>query len=1463
MKKIGMRKLVFAGFISCLLGSGVLARHYLATIAPVDEADQEAATEPDDKGGDRSDYWITRNTYPTGNFDPQWVLDAAQQERQMVAAVPGGLKTYSQKAAANSPLALDAGHFVPLGPMPENNTQQSFNHVSGRVNVIKVDPTNTTPGSITVYAGTDGGGIWKTTNCCTANTTWQITTDVPEVSGMSISDLVIDPNNHDIVYAGTGDLNFGSFSFGASGVLKSADGGDTWQLLGADIFSPYYPSPGNPNTNVPFPQYQAVGKVAVDPNHSNIVFAGTKTSLYVSYDAGNNWSGPCYTNQYALPNNAVSTSAQRQDVTGLIPVSNGDGTTRLYVAIGTRGSPTPVQVDLGLTGSNGVYVAQVPSSGCPAIASWTLLNTGWPAGLGNGVAGATPLGRIEIAVAPSNPQRMYAEAEDTGSKKINSFYVSNDAGSTWTQTSTSVGGVPGFNNNGTNPGCEGNSNNGGAQMWYDAGLTVDPNNPDRVWMSTIDATVSSDGGKNYYDVTCGYGNHTTTGNVGQALHVDHHARAFVGNDSTQFLLGSDGGAYYTANADAPVTASNTKNTMSFIALNDKINSIEFYFGDITSNFATSPLPAIGAGAQDNGCSRASFSGQPVGPVLWNSNCSGDGTTTKIEPVHAGYWFNSSQYGSLARGGTAAAPYYNTATGAFTGNVSTSASASTGGTWGGDPANVIFAMSYNIYKWGVLDAPNSGCTSANGCNHMIAGTTRLWETVDMVTPTNSTNLRASWKARTWDLTKGTLNLNLTGAVDIRSYINYVDYSFTDPTVAAVATNDGNVQLVFGLGSAVSANCPTAAPVPPNAPDPNCATPVNVTDSNTILPNRPIFGVRFDPTTALVAYAAVGGFNANTPTTPGHLFQITCSDYNCPTFTWKDKTGNLPDVPAEQVMPNPNLPQQVFVGTDWGLYFTDDITQDSPTWYRMEDFPHVMVWELVVDRGFTTLAAFTRARGAWAWPLSNSSIGTLQTDLAVTNAGPASVVAGNNVSYTLTVTNNGPNAAPNVQLSDPAPAGLSFVSVSGDCPDNVLPCHYGELASGQMKQVTVTFAVSPGYDTTKTISNVATVAGSGTDPISANNSATAVTTVSSSIDLAVDVSGPTNVARGTNVVYTITVSNNGPSTAHNVSVADATPSGLVFVSNSGDCTTAFPCSFASLAPGVQKQITATFSVPVTYSDVDPIANTATVAADENDSSTANNTDTVDTALADSADLSITQSGALVVQAGHSVSYTLTIANAGPSAASNVSVDDLVPPGLTNRQVGGGTCSDLPCSAGTLAPGDGFTVTVSFDVPADYAGNQITHAASVSSDTVDPELSNNVSAANTTVGVGADIVLSASAPSTVVLGGVMSYSLTVTNNGPSTANGVSLDASLAPGLVFASNGGDCTGAFPCALGTLQPGEAKTVTTTVCVPANYQGSYLISSSATATTTSPDPFTGNNSALAYTSLLFDALFVNGFETCP
>src|SRR5205807_9023669 len=87
-----------------------------------------------------------------------------------------------------------------------------------------------------------------------------------------------------------------------------------------------------------------------------------------------------------------------------------------------------------------------------------------------------------------------------------------------------------------------------------------------------------------------------------------------------------------------------------------------------------------------------------------------------------------------------------------------------------------------------------------------------------------------------------------------------------------------------------------------------------------------------------------------------------------FTWADKTGDLPDIPVDSVIVNPNNPLQVYAGTDWGVYFTDDVTVASPTWQRFENgVPHAMVWDMQIDRGSTTLSVWTRSRGAYVYPL----------------------------------------------------------------------------------------------------------------------------------------------------------------------------------------------------------------------------------------------------------------------------------------------------------------------------------------------------------------------------------------------------------------------------------------------------------------------------------------------------------------
>jgi hypothetical protein len=883
--------------------------------------------------------------------EPKWYAQAAKQEARIARSMPRGAKTYAR--TANSPLALDANAFTLLGPQPLTGEGFGANRAAGRVNVVVSDPDD----AAVAWLGADGGGIWKTTNCCSTNTSWTVKTDFPELASMAIDDMTMDPSNHNVLYAGTGDLNYGSFSFGSAGVLKSTDRGETWSLLGTDVFTMMYaPSAGG------YPQYQAIGKVVVDPNNSNNVIAGTKTGLYVSNDAGANWTGPCYTNNW---------TTQRQDMTGLAAV-NISGATKLYAAVGTRGTATPVQPDLGKNGANGVYSATLPASGCPTLGAWTLLNSGMPTGLGNGTP-STTYGRIEIAVAPSDPQTVYAMISDIGSSGIYGIYKTSNGGSNWAKLTNPDGTQP---DKGTKV---------GTQMWYDAGLTVSPTDPSVFFVSTVEllkGTNTSGSTATYVNLTGAYS--------GGPVHPDNHARAIVGGDPNKIINGNDGGVYYISNATTATSYSNA----TWTDMNNGLPTIEVYGGDISANFASSAAPKAAAGFQDNGSAYVTYGGTP-GTAAWTANNGGDGFYSRIEPV-LGTRFYSSVYNGAIYGGAAGSQNSIAASG-----------------WSSDRLN--FITTFDIYRYGDTSVAGSGCNTTYGCTHLIYGSQRLWETATTTNPNSS-----SWKVQTGDLTKN----NLIVGSDNRSYINQLHYSFTDPTIAVVGTTDGNVQYVFNLGTGTA----------------NAATAVDVTGGNTVLPNRTISDVSTDPANPLVGYAAVAGFAANTPSTPGHVFQVTCTA-NCASFVWVDKTGNLPDIPADAIIPNPHDPNQVFVGTDWGLYYTDDISVASPVWQRFEGLPHVMVWSLTIDRGFTTLAAYTRGRGVWAWPLPSAPIGSIH--LAITQA-PASVVQGNALG-SVTVTEYD---ASNQQTSD---STTQVTLTAGACGGTV-------LGTGTLNGGAITFATT---------------------------------------------------------------------------------------------------------------------------------------------------------------------------------------------------------------------------------------------------------------------------------------------------------------------------------------------------------------------------------------------------------------------
>jgi len=875
---------------------------------PTERYMPEPGGEPDDL--DRMEaQWNDRLTYPTGLFDPAWVRRAAAADARITRAVPFGVQRLQLNSSAAA--TLDPTNFTSLGPRPLRMTGCSgcFNYglTEGRVNDIVIDPTTTTNNSIVAYAATVGGGVWKTINCCSANTTWSVTTDDPLLATISIDTLTIDPNNHNTIYAGTGDLNYGSFSMGSQGILKSTNAGATWTLLGATVFGPALPLPADK-----FPQYNAVGKVRVDPRNSNNVVAGTKTGLYFSYDGGANWTGPCTTNNF---------TTQRQDITGLALTDTGTGT-RIIAAVGVRGFSTTVQYNLDQNGANGIYKGTIPASGCPTdftpittnTNGWTNLNatSGTPyggAGIGNQV------GRIDIAVAPSDSNYIYAQLQAIAVSAANGCggnpgcqlgaYRSTDGGATWTAIPGSLGSQ-----------LRNCSNGGGDynQNWYDQGIAVDPNNADRAFFDTFDIWFWANGNTSWNDTTCGY----SGGNV---VHVDQHALAFVPGSSSILLAGNDGGVHATTNANVATSTIDP----TWFNMDGGLNTIEFYSGDISANFATSASPQANGGAQDNGSMSVTFGGSPTGPVQWQMGVGGDGFYSRIDPV-GGRFYQGNNGGII--------------------NVCTSNCTASGATWtdtGSPWTNVSgdvqsFILPYEIFK-GTPGNALSDC-APSGCTHLIVGTVRVWETI--------TGAGGWYSNSPANLTKQTLGN--------RSFINQLAFAPVDQTTAMVGTNDGNVQIGFGMG--------TGAPT---------ATWVNVTGGNAVLPNRPILDVAFDPTTtnAPIAYAAVGGFTANTPTTPGHVYRLVCTA-SCATFTWTDKSGNLPDIPVDSIIANPRIPQQVFAGTDWGLYFTDDITAASPIWSRFENgLPHSMIWDLQIDRGNSTLSVWTRGRGAYVWPLPSSA------------------------------------------------------------------------------------------------------------------------------------------------------------------------------------------------------------------------------------------------------------------------------------------------------------------------------------------------------------------------------------------------------------------------------------------------------------------------------------------------------------
>jgi photosystem II stability/assembly factor-like uncharacterized protein len=326
---------------------------------------------------------------------------------------------------------------------------------SGRVIAFAVDPNDRTK----YYVAIASGGVWKTVN---AGTTW---TPVFENEGaFSIGAVALDPKNPSTVWVGTGERNSQRSVGYGDGVYRSDDGGKSWR-------------------NVGLKTSEHIGRIAIDPRDSNVVFvaaqgplwsAGGERGLYKTTDGGKTWK-------------AVISISENTGVSDVV-IDPADPDT-MYAATWQRRRHFYTLI-------NGGPESAIHKS-TDGGNTWTKLRSGLPPG---------DLGRIGLSISPANTNVVYATVEASGN--LSGIFRSNDRGATWERTSPSI-----------------------AQGMYYGQIVADPKNVDRIYIPNVVFQVSDDAGR-------------TQRALGERLkHVDNHAIWVDPNNTDYLLVGCDGGVY--------------------------------------------------------------------------------------------------------------------------------------------------------------------------------------------------------------------------------------------------------------------------------------------------------------------------------------------------------------------------------------------------------------------------------------------------------------------------------------------------------------------------------------------------------------------------------------------------------------------------------------------------------------------------------------------------------------------------------------------------------------------------------------------------------------------------------------------------------------------------------------------------------------------------------------------------------
>jgi uncharacterized repeat protein (TIGR01451 family) len=507
--------------------------------------------------------------------------------------------------------------------------------------------------------------------------------------------------------------------------------------------------------------------------------------------------------------------------------------------------------------------------------------------------------------------------------------------------------------------------------------------------------------------------------------------------------------------------------------------------------------------------------------------------------------------------------------------------------------------------------------------------------------------------------------------------------------------------------------------------------------------------------------------------------------------------------------------------------------------------------------------------------------LAADLSVTAAlASSAVVAGQPVTYTVTAANAGPSTATSVVLTGTVPAGLTGVtatSTGGTCAvtGTKAECTYASVANAASRTMTISGNVPSGATPGTAYTLGASITSATFEPKQSDNTASVSIPVTASADLEVGMTySPTNPTTGDTLTYTVTLKNNGPSTARNIVLSDPIPRNSSNASGSipgGTCvnttTGTIECSLASLAAG------ATTTATITMTLGNQVTNAVSIKSDTPDPDVDNNVATVTGTSLTSADVSIDISlSKYTAYVGETITYTLNVTNNSPVhpgyTAQNVSFVPVLPPGMRIVRDTSGPfaayCTPTACTIPLLPGGQSVPITGSVVLDPDAQAGPGTATVTVITSSTDPVPGNNKNTQNFTVLLNSDLSVTQTLsnpdrPGGNLVPGERARSVvTVTNAGPTRAEGILVQRPVPAGQTVptaSTSTGSCTfqgttnpdgvtpdgGVFICNRALMYASDTWEITFDTVLRPGYSGTSF-ARTVTVSSSSPDPSAANDS---------------------